>query len=280
MGEHRDRKPMSMREVQEAALEILHTVAQVCEEQDLRYFLVYGTLIGAVRHQGFIPWDDDVDIMMPRPDYDMLLRYLGEHIGEYPHLQIFNRQTCPDYPYMITRISDDRYELVMENERPYGMGIFIDIYPYDGLGDTRKEARRLGLKGDRLSSLCYQASRDHFAIETTTAGWRKLVKRPVFMFCKAVGKERFQDQLERLAWRRGYDSSRFVGCVIWLSWGEKDIYLRKWFDHYRYMPFENYRFRVPRDYDKVLRHTYGDYMQLPPIKERTGHHYYTAYRKK
>ena len=103
-----------------------------------------------MRHYGFIPWDDDVDIMMPRPDHDLLMEYLDEHISEYPHLEVFNRKTCPEYPYMITRISDSRYELVMENEKPFGMGIFIDIYPYDGLGNTKKEAVRFGMKGDRL----------------------------------------------------------------------------------------------------------------------------------
>ena len=220
-------EPLSMRDTQQIALEILHTVAQICEERNLRYYLVYGTLIGAVRHHGFIPWDDDVDIMMPRPDYDKLLEYLEDHIGEYPHLQVFNRKTCPDYPYMITRISDDRYEIRMENEKPFGMGVFIDIYPYDGLGNEQREAIRL----------------------------------------------------EKLARVRPYDLSKYVGCVIWLSWGVKDMYLRKWFDAYTYMPFEQYRFRVPAAYDKILRHTYGDYMQLPPEEDRVGHHYYKAYKK-
>ena len=270
---------LSMRETQQIALEILHTVAEICEKLDLRYFLVYGTLIGAVRHQGFIPWDDDVDIMMPRPDHDKLMEYLDEHIGEYPHLKVFNRKTCPEYPYMITRISDDRTEIRMENEKPFGMGVFIDIYPYDGLGNDKKEAVRFGMKGDRLSSLCYQASRDHFAIETTKSLWRKAVKYPVYLFCKAIGKERFQDALEKLAGVKPYDSSRFVGCVIWLSWGVKDMYLRKWFEKFVYQPFEQYQFRIPAEYDKVLRHTYGDYMQLPPVEERTGHHYYKAYWK-
>ena len=66
-------EPLTMKDTQQIALEILHTVAQICEEQKLRYYLVYGTLIGAVRHHGFIPWDDDVDIMMPRPDHDRLM---------------------------------------------------------------------------------------------------------------------------------------------------------------------------------------------------------------
>ena len=273
------RTPLTIRETQQAALEILHTVAQICEEKNFRYYLVYGTLIGAVRHNGFIPWDDDVDIMMPRPDYDKLIDYLREHIGEYPHLEVFNRETCPAYPYMITRISDDRYEIIMENEKPFGMGVFIDIYPYDGLGNDQKEAVRFGMKGDRLSSLCYQATRDHFAIETTTSFFRKCIKMPVYLFCRLCGKERFQDELENLARVKPYDESRFVGCVIWLSWGVKDMYLRKWFEGYTYMPFEGYRFRVPADYDKILRHTYGDYMQLPPEEDRVGHHYYKAYRK-
>ena len=273
------RTPLTIRETQQAALEILHTVAQICEEKNFRYYLVYGTLIGAVRHNGFIPWDDDVDIMMPRPDYDKLIDYLREHIGEYPHLEVFNRETCPAYPYMITRISDDRYEIIMENEKPFGMGVFIDIYPYDGLGNDQKEAVRFGMKGDRLSSLCYQATRDHFAIETTTSFFRKCIKMPVYLFCRLCGKERFQDELEKLARVKPYDESRFVGCVIWLSWGVKDMYLRKWFEGYTYMPFEGYRFRVPADYDKILRHTYGDYMQLPPEEDRVGHQYYKAYRK-
>ena len=272
-------EPLSMRDTQQIALEILHTVAQICEERNLRYYLVYGTLIGAVRHHGFIPWDDDVDIMMPRPDYDKLLEYLEDHIGEYPHLQVFNRKTCPDYPYMITRISDDRYEIRMENEKPFGMGVFIDIYPYDGRGNEQREAIRFGMKGDRLSSLCYQASRDHFAIETTTSPLRKMIKYPVYLLCRRLGKERFQDSLEKLARVRPYDLSTYVGCVIWLSWGVKDMYLRKWFDAYTYMPFEQYRFRVPAAYDKILRHTYGDYMQLPPEEDRVGHHYYKAYKK-
>ncbi len=271
--------PLTMQQTQEISLEILHTVAGICEDLGLRYALIYGTLIGAVRHKDYIPWDDDVDIMMPRPDYDKLLAYLAEHIGEYPHLQVFNRDTCPAYPYMITRISDDRYEIIMENEKPYGMGVFIDIYPYDGLGSTKEEALKFGLKGDRLSSLCYQASRDHFAMETTTSAVRKLLKFPVYLAAKLIGKDFFQKKLSKLARVKDYDTSEYVGCVIWLSWGEKDIFPRAWFDETILMPFGKYEFRVPKCYDQVLRHEYGDYMQLPPEKDRIGHHFYTVYEK-
>jgi lipopolysaccharide cholinephosphotransferase len=167
----------------------------------------------------------------------------------------------------------------MENEKPYGMGVFIDIYPYDGLGNTKKEAISYGLKGDRLSSLCYQSSRDHFAVETTKSPLRKLLKYPVYLVAKLLGKDFFQEQLEKLARVKDYDTSEYVGCVIWLSWGEKDIFPRKWFDETIMMPFGKYRFRVPKYYVEVLRHEYGDYMQLPPEEERVGHHFYKVYEK-
>lgn len=270
---------LTMKQTQEISLEILRTIADICEAQGLRYALIYGTLIGAVRHHDYIPWDDDVDIMMPRPDYNKLLAYLAEHIKEYPHLQVFNRETCKNYPYMITRISDDRYVIEVENEEPYGMGVFIDIYPYDGLGSTKEEAVRYGLKGDRLSSLCYQASRKRFAIENTKSPIRRLLKLPVFVVSKLLGREWFQRRLEALAGVKDYDTSEYVGCVVWLSWGEKDIFPRKWFDETVLMPFGKYEFRVPKEYDRVLRHEYGDYMQLPPEEDRIGHHYYKVYRK-
>ena len=153
---------------------------------------------------------------------------------------------------MITRISDGRYELVMENEKPYGMGIFIDIYPFDGLGYTEEEAYKYGIMGDRLSSLCYQATRDHFALEITSSPFRKMIKRPVYWVSKMIGKDYFQNRIEKLNGKFDYDSSEYVGCFIWLSGGKKDIFKREWFDEYIMAPFEKYEFRIPRKYDEIF----------------------------
>lgn len=272
------RKEITIEESQAVSLEILKIISDICEKQNLRYFLIYGTLIGAVRHSGFIPWDDDVDIMMPRPDYDRFLKYMEKHIEQFQYLKIFNHDTDPQYPYMITRISDGRYRIEMENEEDYGMGVFVDIYPFDGLGDTKEEALHFGLKGDRLSSLCYQATRKRCAVETTTSFFRKLIKFPVFVFAKLCGKERFQNRLEKLARVKEYDQSGYVGCIVWLSGGEKDIFKRKLFDDYIMLPFGKYQFRAPKSYDAILRHIYGDYMQLPPEEDRVGHHNYKVYK--
>ena len=152
---------LSLQENQKIAVGILDAVSKVCDEQGYRYYLVFGTLIGAVRHKGFIPWDDDLDIMMPRPDHDRFVEYFVNHREEFPNLKIFTPDLNKEYPYMITRVSDDRYRIVMENEKPYGMGAFIDIYPYDGMGDTWEEAVKFERRGDYLSSLCFQAARVH-----------------------------------------------------------------------------------------------------------------------
>ena len=102
-------RQLSVKESQDISLEILKVIADICDKNSLRYSLIYGTLLGAIRHNGFIPWDDDVDIMMPRPDYEKLLKYLKMHISDYDYLRVFNREECKEYPYILTRVSDDRY---------------------------------------------------------------------------------------------------------------------------------------------------------------------------
>lgn len=268
------KRQLSIEETQKVSLQILDVIADLCEELDLRYFLFYGTLIGAVRHHGYIPWDDDLDIMMPRKDHDILIEYLQKNIHKYEYLEVFNHEVNSEYPYMITRISDKRYRIIMDNEKEYGMGIFIDIYPFDGLGNTKEEALSYGMKGDRLSSLCYQATRKRCAVETTTSKFRKFIKLPVFLFAKMCGKDFFQNKLQKLARVKPYDNYKYVGCVVWLSGGMKDIFLRKWFDDYVKLPFGEKEYRVPVEYDAFLKQVYGDYMTLPPEEERIGHHYY------
>lgn len=270
---------LSIRETQSVSLEILHDIAEICEQNGLRYCLIYGTLIGAIRHNGYIPWDDDVDIMMPRPDYEKLMIILKKNMNRYPFYEVFNHDNNNFYPYMITRISDKRYEIVMDNEKPYGMGVFIDIYPYDGMGETHECALKYGMRGDRLSSFCYQSTRKHYRVENTTSIAKKIMKFPVYCIAKMIGKDFFQNKLQKEAAEYDYDTSKYVGCFVWLSGGDKDIFLKKWFDETIMHKFEKYEFRIPKAYDEILTKIYGNYMMLPPKEKRIGHHYYKVYRK-
>lgn len=137
------KKELTLQEIQQASFEILKKIKEICDKEGFRYVLTWGTLIGAIRHKGFIPWDDDIDIMMPRPDHDKLMNYMSEHKDELKPLEVFNNDTCPNYPYMLTRISDSRYILDVDNEDDFGIGVFIDIYVEDGAGNSKEEALAL-----------------------------------------------------------------------------------------------------------------------------------------
>lgn len=269
-------KKLQLRETQSIALDILKCVSQICDKLGLRYYLVFGTLIGAIRHKGFIPWDDDLDIMMPRPDHDKFVDYFTKHPEQFPNLKIFTPDNNPKYPYMITRVSDDRYRIIMNNEKPYGMGVFIDIYPYDGMGNTWEESVAYQKKGDLLSSCCFQATRVHLEKGLTKSTFRKIVKPFVFYVCKMIGKDFFQNKLKNMARKKPYDETKYVGNVVWGSGGSICIYDRSLFDDYVLVDFEDTKFKAPAKYDRFLRHIYGDYMELPPEKERQPHHGYYA----
>ena len=274
-------KRIGLRESQEIAKKILDIVVDICDRFDLRYYLMYGTLIGAVRHQDFIPWDDDLDIMMPREDYNRLLEIIKKNPKLLKGMKLFDPTLNDNYPYMIGRVSNPNYKIVMDNEKPYGMGLFIDIYPFDGLGNSFKNAINKGIKGDHLSSLLYQSSREKCKIEVTKSFFRKIIKYPTFKISKLIGSKYFKKQIFKLEKENlfSFDNSKYVGCLVWLSGGKKDIFYRDWFGKGKMAYFGKKKYRIPNNSDKVLTHIYGDYMKLPPKKDRVGHHNYYVIKR-
>ena len=131
---------MKMEDIQRVSLDVLKKIAEVCEREGFRYTLAYGTLIGAIRHKGFIPWDDDIDIQMPRPDYEKFITYMVEHPVE--NLKVFNHKFVKNYPLGISRIADMRYKIEEKIiDEHCDMGIFVDVYPIDGLANSYEAAQ-------------------------------------------------------------------------------------------------------------------------------------------
>ena len=275
-----NRKPLTMKEVQEGSLEVLKTIDKICKQEHLRYFLIYGTLLGAIRHKGFIPWDDDIDIIMPRPDYEKLIEYFNMHQKELVPFHMFDYRSDPSYPYMIARVSDSRYTLDVFNEKNYGLGLFVDIYPLDGAGNTEEEFTRLKKQANPYASMCFVSTRQTVKRENTKSFAKYLIKFPAFIVAKILGKNFFMKKLEKLGQTYTYDESRYVGVIVWASDdGIKTVYPKDWIGDGTDVEFEGQMFRAPISWDKVLRRGFGNYMELPPEKDRIAHHFYDAYRK-
>ena len=133
-----------LRLLQDGNTVLLALFARRCRENGLRYWLDYGTLLGAVRHRGFIPWDDDADVWMPREDYDRFLDYCQKNKDSIAPYKLSNRQTEENYYFGISRFSDRRYKYIhTNNEKPIDIGVFVDVYPLDFYGENVAQAKKI-----------------------------------------------------------------------------------------------------------------------------------------
>ena len=271
---------LSLHEIQQESLKILIKIDEICKNENLTYYLAYGSLIGAIRNNGIIPWDDDIDIMMPRPDYDKLATYFHIHKKDLMPLQLFSPYNDERYPYMINRVSNSDYEIDTDNEENYGLGVFIDIYPLDALGNTLKEAESHKKKSCGLASLCFLSTRLAFTKGNTTSKLKMVLKFPAFCVAKLAGKKYYFNALDKLAKEKKYTDAQYVGCVVWAADdGNKGVFEKKWLGTGKRHVFEGYEFCIPDDAHNILKKLYGDYMKLPPESERIAHHFYKAFRR-
>ena len=273
-----DRQFLSLAEVQIESTKVLKAIDKICSDNGFRYFLAYGTLLGAVRHQNVIPWDDDVDIWMPRPDYDKFIDYCCSHSKDIYPLEILS-PLKKEYPYVISRLSNSNYVLEEENVKPYGLGIFVDIYPLDGVGSNYEKALSLKRKVSKYISLCYLSTRTKFTVGRTKKLLYKFVKFPAYLLSRAIGKDYFINKILKIAAVQNYSSSKFIGCLVWGSNGVYSIFNKEDFDNPVKLKLGDGYYCAPSNYDKILKLIYNDYMKIPPEEDRIGYHFARAYLK-
>ncbi len=275
-------QPLGMKDVQKIAFKILVDFADFCEKENLQYFLAYGTLIGALRHKGFIPWDDDIDVIMPRADYEKFLRICKSNGNKFGKYKIFNPRTLRKYPYGITRICDTDYIIEKEIKgENCGMGIFIDLYPFDGLGNDKEEAAGIMSKSRHWS---FRIS-EILNFDSSSLANMKLGKRVrtflKFGFKRLVSHRDYLRKLEHQGKLHDYEVSKFVGCANWCFApdGTQAYFDKEMFKSAVKVPFEGKMFNAPVGYDAFLTQIYGDYMTPPPPEQRVYHHEYKAYKR-
>lgn len=266
----------------QASLAIFKKVLEVCNKLDIDVWVTYGTLIGAVRHHGFIPWDDDFDITMKRKDYDKFISCCVKDKSLLSPYYI-DHYTCDlKYPFYIARICDPNYQLVFDN-MDYTSGLFIDLYPLDGMGNNldfwrlNRQSNSYKLKIKLIQKAILGRNwKDPFRRPFSEGNIIKKMLRGIWGVCAKSGSNRFwMRKLDRIALTYSWDKSKYVGCVCWNTkvYGIK----RVWYEGTVWLSFEDLKVPVPKGYHEVLNEIYGNYMKLPPKEKRVATHWYKAY---
>ena len=261
-------------ELKAIEVEILKNVAKFCEENGLTYYLAYGTLLGAVRHGGFIPWDDDIDIWMPRKDYNKLIEIFNAKMADTPYIAI---DPCHnEAQHSFVKIGDKR-TIKYEPEYKYKNGggyIDIDIFPLDGQPASDKEFNDWYDKLYREYELLFYKN---LVLKT------KPIEQRIRIIAKRLLRGGFKNKMSYykkailLHTQYDFDNSKFVGAIesIWNS--RKNRYKKEWFNNITKLQFEDTFFNVPQNYHEILSTVYGDYMKLPPEIDRVPLHKHNTF---
>jgi len=265
---------MTLKDIQRVSLEILKHIHQVCEKNGLKYCIFYGTLIGAIRHQGYIPWDDDVDIAMKRKDYDQLMRIIKEEESESNPYYVDHYSYSNDYPYYIMRICDKR-TMINFDSTTHNCGVFVDVYPLDDTGGDIEYWNRNVAKVNRMKK--YMILCTYKSILYGSNIWHKLGNIPLLIYSRIKGTRFFNNKIDKLAKQFNGKNSGYIGVPAWEKYPCQ--FKEEWLKEYTLIPFEDTKVYAPIDYDNVLKAKYGDYMKLPPESARIPNHNYVAYNK-
>ncbi len=265
-------REIQFEEMKKIELNILIYFTEVCEENNLRYYLGGGTLLGAVRHKGFIPWDDDIDVMMPRPDFQKLLS-LSINNENYNII----KPGAEGYYYNFAKLVDTRTILEEKGiKRIDGLGVYIDIFPLDGMPETpdarKKRFKELNSIRKRINNTCLLKPKFH------RNPFAYLNACRIYNSNKNIDLSSLQKKYLDSALKNSFDDSEFVFAAGG-AYGARDIFPGKWFKKEIELQFENLSVKAFNGYDFYLTQLYGDYMTLPPEDKRVTPHHTIVYFK-
>ena len=256
-------KRLSGEEIKKREFQILLYFRDFCKDHHLRFSLAGGTLLGAIRHKGFIPWDDDIDVCMPRSDYQ---RFIKEYSAEQSKYMLVSNQ-CGNLnvPYSALR---DQETVVKSQFSEITSSLWIDIFPVDGLPDNMEKIKQIYHNVFRYRTVLMLNSCRLGEGRTVLRKYSKFILKPL---AKLYGVRRCIQNMERLALQYPYDQAKFVGAITWGLHGMGEKMLKSEFEKMIEVDFEGEKFPAFSCWDSYLTGLYGDYMKLPPIEERRTH---------
>lgn len=262
------RKIENTREIQECLLQILLYFQSFCQAHGLRFFLSNGTLLGAVKYQGFIPWDDDVDLLMPREDYQRMME-LWEENDRY---DLLAHQRDENWRVPYAKLSDRR-TVMQETTADFGLpgGLAIDVFPLDPWVGGEKQAKLQARRCSLLRRCCSASLEQSFF--TPKTGAQKGILYLIWRFSRGMGWKWWYNRISAQT-RRGAraDHPAWLGSVAWALYGWREVVPAEVFDSAVPVTFEGHSFPAPVGYDRYLHSLYGDYHQDPPEDQQKTHH--------
>ena len=260
------------KKVQEMTLDLLKEFIRICKDNNLTYFVSGGSLIGVMRHKGFIPWDDDIDIVMPRNDYNKFIEIM--HKLNNDKIGICDRYTNKEWHYDLCQFinKDVEIEIDLAAEKRKA-NVWIDVFPLDGLPNKRIK-RWFRIK--HILFLRYKIQIANIDKQIDCHRKRPWYEKIVIRICSIIKIGRLfnidknLDKLEKTLQKSNYYESNYVGNMLG-RYREREVVPRRYFGTPTIGVFEKEKVNIPEQSDNLLKCLYGDYMKLPPENERVGH---------
>lgn len=261
------KKELTIKEIRDAEIGVLKFIVNICEQENLKYYLSYGSLLGAVRHKGFIPWDDDIDIQMTREDMDKLIKYFSEN-DTYPYV-IKTIENDDKYICSFPKVMDSRIDLIEDNANSSEWGPYVDVFPLDKAGATKEEAIKLCNSMYLPGYLIYlSAVNSPSKAKSFIKQIGKMALRPIALM---YGSKRLIKKFNKKCLK--YSNLKDNKYLATLTSGNvRGIMPKEIYDETTLVEFEGEKFVAVKDYDYFLSSLYGkDYMELPPEEKRVCH---------
>ncbi len=259
-----------LKRIQSIQLEMFKEVVRICNKHNLTYFIDGGTLLGAVRHKGFIPWDDDIDLSMPREDYEKFLKIAPSEINNKFRVRHFT--TDDTYKGYFISIASKEYKVTVKKTIPLETFVGIDVMALDGIPD-----KKISFAIYKFKVLWYRMLVMFINVEHLRIIKRSFLEKILIGFAKIthIGKllklKKIRTKQEKLMKSNKYERCNKVGCVM-DAYGFREIYPKEWYGKGSKAVFEGDEYSAPEKQHECLKHIYGDYMQLPPLEKRVGNH--------
>ena len=265
-------KELTLQELKEIEFGILKKFDAFCKENNIKYYFAYGTLLGAIRYKKFIPWDDDVDVLVPREDYNRLIS-LYKDSEQY---RLFAFEKNKNYLYPFAKLCD---MTTLKDEHGYNngikLGVDIDIFPMDHWDDDINKAKR---EATRIKRNMFGLALSKLNKPDSKSFIKKIAKGMLMIPCKFLGSKYFINRINKLSIRPEQNESRYIGTKSWCVYGERNIIPARAFADSVEIEFEGEMFPAPVGYDEYLTCLYGDYLPEPPKEKQKTHHAFKAYR--